>query len=104
MSFYKFCASCGHLFVNEEKYMEHLKDGSIHTGNGDKEKKTIPDPVQDVPANITMDIDSRIANTISLREIKKQLRQAGIDCNTMTSEEAKEAYEKINRAEKVKDE
>lgn len=89
----KFCATCGHLFVSEESYLKHLNDGKSHLVQEVKKAKETPeDYAVNVQAN---DVDNRIAQTMGLRELKKTLRKAGIDCNTMNEEEAREAFRQL---------
>lgn len=105
MPFFEFCVKCRQSFNNEAKWKEHI---SAHQQAGKKskpaDKKYSPlnnkavTTTSEVPgADIADAEDSRLNATKELREMKKNLKAAGIECATMTAAETQLAYEQAKK-------
>ena len=113
MAFFEYCVPCRQMFVSEAAWHEHQR---LHEQKR-QEKKETPKPFDEVEQKVIMETaaqvpgadtaeieDARLAKTKDLRAIKKELKKAGIECQTMTAAEAKAAYEKAVAAGKIVEE
>lgn len=105
--FFEYCVKCGKMFQDENAWLEHRKS---HTAQGRAAlKRKAFDEVEkkaklEVSANVPGDDreaaeDTRLARTQGMRDMKKALKEAGIECQTMNAEETQAAFAKL-QAEK----
>lgn len=111
MAFFEYCVKCRQMFQNEAAWNQHLASHHASKNVGEKtdafkevEEKRIIETAAVVPGADKAEIeDARVAKTIELRTVKKALKKAGIECQTMTAAEARAAYDKAVAAGKIKE-
>lgn len=107
MAFFEYCTKCGGMFSSEDAWNEHRKTHENKAASGKKafdevEKKVLIETASEVPGADAGEIeDLRIAKTKDLRAVKKALKKAGIECQTMNADEARDAYEKAKADGKI---
>lgn len=111
MAFFEYCKKCGEMFSVESEWHEHLKkhdagkkkqNDKNHSPFEEAEQKVILETAAEIPGADPAEIeDVRVARTKDLRSIKKELKKAGIECQTMNADEAKAAYEKAKKEGKI---
>ena len=110
MAFFEYCVKCQQTFVSESAWNEHRawhenkKQAAAKKPFDELEKKAALETAADVPGADPAEIeDVRVAKTKDLRAMKKALKKAGIECQTMNADEAKSAYEKAKKEGKITD-
>ena len=113
MAFFEYCKKCGAMFSVESEWHEHLKQhdaakkkesDKLRKPFAEAEEKVLMETAKVVPGADPAEVeDMRVARTKDLRTIKKELKKAGIECQTMNADEAKAAYEKLKKEGKVND-
>ena len=106
--FFEYCVKCDRIFQSETAWNQHLAEHKKPKAVGkpfeEIEKQRILEAAAAVPgADKTEFEDARVAKTVELRSMKKALKKAGIDCQTMTAAEAKAAYEQAKEEGKIKE-
>ena len=92
--FFEYCSRCGKMFQDEKKWHEHqeqyhrkpakVRQGMDKTAVQRKAKSdNLPQENQDV----------RLARTQELREMKRKLKAAGIECATLNADETEAVFE-----------
>jgi hypothetical protein len=107
--FFEYCVKCRRMFQSQEEWSEHRKmhqERSLAARSSkpfaEAEKRAVMENAANIPGADPGEIeDARIAKTKDLRAIKKALKKAGIECQTMNSKEAETAYEKAKSEGKV---
>lgn len=105
--FFEYCVKCGKMFHSEVVWAEHKK---LHAANAtnkktvhafkEVEKKAEIENAANVPgADREIIEDERLARIKELREMKKELKEAGIECATMNADETRAAYAKLKGEE-----
>lgn len=101
--FFEYCVKCGKMFQSAAAWDEHKR---LHAANATKkkpmqpfkelEKKVEIENAANVPgADREIIEDERLARVRELREMKKELKEAGIECATMNAGETQAAYAKL---------
>ena len=110
MAFFEYCVKCQQMFVSEATWNEHRawhenrKQVKNKKPFAEAEQKTVLETAAEIPGADPAEIeDVRVARTKDVRSIKKELKKAGIECQTMTADEAKDAYEKAKKEGRIKD-
>ena len=111
--FFEYCVKCGKMFGSAEAWEKHKQ---LHTANATNKKNTLRpfkeiekkleiENAADVPGADRGQIeDERLARVKELREMKKELKEAGIECATMNAAETQAAYTQLKNADNEKDE
>ena len=96
-SFFEYCARCGKMFQDEKKFHEHQNTfhrkpvPGVLPGKAKVQAKSVPvDQVLETE-------DSRLARTAELRDMKRKLKSAGIECATMNASDTEEAYREAQK-------
>lgn len=113
MAFFEYCKKCGEMFSVESEWHEHLKkhdaakkkeSSKLREPFEEEERKVLMETAKNIPGADPVEIeDMRVARTKDLRTIKKSLKKAGVECQTMNAEEAKAAYDKAKAEGKITD-
>lgn len=101
--FFEYCVKCGKMFQSAAAWDEHKR---LHAANATKKKTIHPFAELDKKAEIENAAnvpgadreiieDERLARVKELREMKKELKEAGIECATMNASETQTAYAKL---------
>lgn len=96
-NFFEYCARCGKMFQDEKKFHEH--QNTFHRKNTSapiREKRKVQ--VKTVPADPAVGAeDSRLARTAELRDMKRKLKAAGIECATLNAADTEAAYREAQK-------
>ena len=110
MAYFEYCVKCKQMFTSESEWNEHKawhekkRHPKTKKPFDEIEQKYILETAKNVPGADPAEVeDMRVARTKDLRTIKKELKKAGIECQTMNADEAKSAYEKLKKEGKVND-
>lgn len=108
MAFFEYCVKCRQTFASEPEWNEHRawhenqKQAAGKKPFDEAEKKVLLETAADVPGAAPGEIeDVRVARTKDLRAVKKALKKAGVECQTMNADEARAAYEKAKAEGKI---
>ena len=112
-AFFEYCVKCGKMFGSAEAWEKHKQ---LHAANATSKKNTLR-PFKEVEKKLEIENaanvpgadrgqieDERLARIKELREMKKELKEAGIECATMNAAETQAAYAQLKNTDKKKGE
>ena len=103
-AFFEYCVKCGKMFGSAKAWEEHKR---LHAANATNKKNTVH-PFKEIEKKLEIENaanvpgadrsaieDERLARIKELREMKKELKEAGVECATMNAEETQAAFAKL---------
>lgn len=112
-AFFEYCVKCGKMFGSEKAWEEHKR---LHAANATNKKNTV-DPFKEIEKKLEIENaanvpgadrvaieDERLARIKELREMKKELKEAGVECATMNAAETQAAYAQLKNTDNEKGE